>query len=224
MSGVFGSMTKGALLKLSEIGYPFVAWENLMERLGGPSHGFYKGLMDDYLDMAENYVLSLSGEASERTEYYAGRCTGDVLFGMMGAAEIVYGGARIYGGFQGIGIGIAGGGNAIVVSAGVAEVVKGIAIAADGTLTVTQGLHMLEGDMDRLEESKGKVEEKTNKIPDNDSIIGHIFRNAEGHFLDMPENRALLENVANSKENFHGVDKYGNEWYSEILENRLSES
>ena len=156
VSGVFGSMTKGALLKLSEIGYPFVAWENLMERLGGPSHGFYKGLMDDYLDMAENYVLSLSGEASERTEYYAGRCTGDVLFGMMGAAEIVYGGARIYGGFQGIGIGIAGGGNAIVISAGVAEVVKGIAIAADGTLTVTQGLHMLEGDMDRLEESKKK--------------------------------------------------------------------
>ena len=59
---------------------------------------------------------------------------------------------------------------------------------------------------------------KTNRIPDNDSTIGHIFRDAEGHIPDTPENRALLENVANNVDNFRGKDKYGNEWYTMDLE------
>lgn len=58
----------------------------------------------------------------------------------------------------------------------------------------------------------------TNKIPDNNSIIKHIFRDAEGHISDTPQNRALLEAVSNNVENFLGIDKYGNEWYAEILE------
>ena len=57
-----------------------------------------------------------------------------------------------------------------------------------------------------------------NHIPDNKSIICHIFRNAEGHVLDSPQNRELLENVANDVDCFLGKDKYGNEWYAKILE------
>lgn len=58
-----------------------------------------------------------------------------------------------------------------------------------------------------------------NRIPDNNSTTGHIFRDAEGHIPDTPENRALLENVANNAENFRGIDQYGNEWYTKVLEN-----
>ena len=62
--------------------------------------------------------------------------------------------------------------------------------------------------------AKGDSDSKKNKIPDNDSTTGHIFRDAEGHIPDTPENRALLEDVANDSANFRGTDKYGNEWYT----------
>ena len=64
----------------------------------------------------------------------------------------------------------------------------------------------------------GGLGSKINKIPDNDSTVGHIFRETEGHISDTPENRALLEDVANNVDNFRGRDKYGNDWYTMDLE------
>ncbi len=58
----------------------------------------------------------------------------------------------------------------------------------------------------------------TNRIPDNTSIIGHIFKDTEGHIPDTPENRSLLEEVANDLDNYRGNDQYDNAWYSKILE------
>lgn len=69
----------------------------------------------------------------------------------------------------------------------------------------------------RMKTANKSNSELINKIPDNDSINGHIFRDAEGHIENTPENRAILEEVANSKENLRGIDKYGNEWYTKIL-------
>ena len=55
-----------------------------------------------------------------------------------------------------------------------------------------------------------------NKLPPNDSQLKHIFRNAEGHLPDTPENRELVTNMANKPANYIGMDKYGNQWYSEF--------
>jgi hypothetical protein len=47
--------------------------------------------------------------------------------------------------------------------------------------------------------------------------IGHIFREAEGHFhWDTAVNRRSLIDAASRPENFLGIDRFGNEWFVEI--------
>lgn len=57
------------------------------------------------------------------------------------------------------------------------------------------------------------------RFPQNDSQTKHIFRKKDGHIDDTPDNRALLESVANNENNYMGTDKYGNRWYSQMIEN-----
>ena len=55
---------------------------------------------------------------------------------------------------------------------------------------------------------KGTIGEKTpsndvvNQLPANDSQLKHIFRKAEGHLPDTPENRQLVTKVANTPANY----------------------
>lgn len=51
-------------------------------------------------------------------------------------------------------------------------------------------------------------------FPSDDSQIKHIFREKKGHLPDTPENRTLIENVANNQNNYIGTDRYGTQWYS----------
>ena len=54
---------------------------------------------------------------------------------------------------------------------------------------------------------KGKI-----KLPPNDSQLKHIFEERDGHQPDTPENRKLLEELANNRDRYKGKDKYGNDW------------
>ena len=67
------------------------------------------------------------------------------------------------------------------------------------------------------EKGMGSAAPPKNKLPSNDAQIKHILRKAEGHIEDTPENRALLESVANNSENYKGTDMHGNRWYSKTL-------
>lgn len=67
---------------------------------------------------------------------------------------------------------------------------------------------------------KAAVEGTGNKLTTNEAQLKHMFRDAEGHFLqDNPANRAVIEKAAGSNKNLLGVDKYGNSWYAETLPN-----
>ena len=47
--------------------------------------------------------------------------------------------------------------------------------------------------------------------------IGHIFREAKGHFAeDTAEHRQILIEVASRPENFRGTDRFKNSWFAEI--------
>lgn len=65
-------------------------------------------------------------------------------------------------------------------------------------------------------EYKDTVESAMNHLPKKDSQLKHVFREAEGHLVDTPENRKLIRETANNPANYVGKDKYGNQWYSEI--------
>ena len=51
------------------------------------------------------------------------------------------------------------------------------------------------------------------KLPDNDAQLKHIFRDAEGHLPDSPENRKLLQELANDKSAHMGKDSRGLDWH-----------
>ena len=55
-----------------------------------------------------------------------------------------------------------------------------------------------------------------NTIKDN--FAKKIFGDREGHLPDTPENRQLLENVANDPATTLGPDKFGNEWSAKTLD------
>ena len=56
-------------------------------------------------------------------------------------------------------------------------------------------------------------------LSQKDSQLKHIFRETNGHLTDTIENRNLLEEVANNRNNFLGPDKHGNEWYGKMSSN-----
>ena len=71
-------------------------------------------------------------------------------------------------------------------------------------------------------DSKKSEDIKNQKQPENKPISEknreHIFRDAEGHLLDTPENVELVEDVANSESDYLGPDEHGNDWSSRTQE------
>lgn len=57
------------------------------------------------------------------------------------------------------------------------------------------------------EELQGRV-----KLPEGDAQLKHIFCNREGHLPDTPENRKLIEDLANNADCHIGKDARGNDW------------
>ncbi|MGH7039472.1 MAG: hypothetical protein ACREE4_19240 [Stellaceae bacterium] len=50
----------------------------------------------------------------------------------------------------------------------------------------------------------------------DETRIGHIFRDAEGHFAeDTALNRQALLDTANRPGNLVGADRFGNAWFAE---------
>lgn len=73
------------------------------------------------------------------------------------------------------------------------------------------GLH---GGFGNTEGAKKQNDEKQT-LPQNEAQLKHIFSGKEGHLSDTAANRVLLINLANSRDKYIGIDKYGNSWNAE---------
>lgn len=63
------------------------------------------------------------------------------------------------------------------------------------------------------EELQGRV-----KLPEGDAQLKHIFGDREGHLPDTPENRKLIEDLANDVDCHIGKDARGNDWNIRLYE------
>jgi RHS repeat-associated protein len=72
------------------------------------------------------------------------------------------------------------------------------------------------------DDTLGKLEDAGDAVgelcPIAEGVAAHMFDGREGHVPDTPENRRLLREVASDPANTRGVDEWGNEWSSKILD------
>lgn len=61
---------------------------------------------------------------------------------------------------------------------------------------------------------KGRI-----SLPKENSQLKHIFRKEAGHVEDTPENRKMLQELANDPGHHIGKDMWGNEWHVRNNEN-----
>lgn len=67
---------------------------------------------------------------------------------------------------------------------------------------------------------KNNNNSKKERIKILETKVRHIFRKEENHFeLDTPQNREIIENVANDEKNYLGPNRFGNKWYGKIIKN-----
>ena len=55
-----------------------------------------------------------------------------------------------------------------------------------------------------------------NRLSSKPSQLKHMFAERPGHLPDTPENRTLLESVANNPNNYLGTDSMNTQWYVQI--------
>ncbi|MBS1910953.1 MAG: RHS repeat-associated core domain-containing protein [Bacteroidetes bacterium] len=67
--------------------------------------------------------------------------------------------------------------------------------------------------------SAGTTSPKGVRLPANESQVGHIFREVEGHLKDSPANRQMLIDVANDAKCKLGTDQFGKVWLAKTLPN-----
>ncbi len=65
--------------------------------------------------------------------------------------------------------------------------------------------------------ASGEGQVAGNALSTNESQLGHIFRDAEGHLPDTAANRQLLQDVANDAKSTLGPDQFGNAWSARTL-------
>ena len=99
-------------------------------------------------------IEALSKDATNKTAYYAGRCTGDVVITAVGGVEFVYGLITTISGGSGSAAALATGIGIAAEPVTIAVTAEGVVTVVDGVNTIHYGITAFKKDADKGKEAK----------------------------------------------------------------------
>ena len=216
VNGVLGSAAKVIIDKPTAAYMPGMA----MEELYGGQYRFNERAYNNYVNLTETLIEALSKDATNKTAYYAGRCTGDVVITAVGGVEFVYGLITTISGGSGSAAALATGIGIAAEPVTIAVTAEGVVTVVDGVNTIHYGITAFKKDADKGKEAKeadSKAAENgrntsageyaapsggggiTSTIKENGKTVnfGHGGRHLEGTDLNVDAvNQALATEVS----------------------------
>ena len=125
-----------------------------MEELYGGQYRFNERAYNNYVNLTETLIEALSKDATNKTAYYAGRCTGDVVITVVGGVEFVYGLITTISGGSGSAAALATGIGIAAEPVTIAVTAEGVVTVVDGVNTIHYGITAFKKDADKGKEAK----------------------------------------------------------------------
>ena len=150
VNGVLGSTAKVIIDKPTAAYMPGMA----MEELYGGQYRFNERAYNNYANLTETLIEALSKDATNKTAYYAGRCTGDVVITVVGGVEFVYGLITTISGGSGSAAALATGIGIAAEPVTIAVTAEGVVTVVDSVSTIHYGITAFKKDADKGKEAK----------------------------------------------------------------------
>ncbi len=213
VNGVLGSAAKVIIDKPTVAYMPGMA----MEELYGGQYRFNERAYNNYVNLTETLIEALSKDATNKTAYYEGRCTGDVVITVVGGVEFVYGLITTISGGSGSAAALATGIGIAAEPVTIAVTAEGVVTVVDGVNTIHYGITAFKKDADKGKEADSKAADNgrntsageyaapsggggiTSTIKENGKTVnfGHGGRHLEGTDLNVDAvNQALATEVS----------------------------
>ena len=195
VNGVLGSAAKVIIDKPTAAYMPGMA----MEELYGGQYRFNERAYNNYVNLTETLIEALSKDATNKTAYYAGRCTGDVVITAVGGVEFVYGLITTISGGSGSAAALATGIGIAAEPVTIAVTAEGVVTVVDGVNTIHYGITAFKKDADKGKEAK----EADSKAAESGSKSGSGSKFQE--IFDLADNYTLSDDTFDN----HILDRHG---------------
>lgn len=213
VNGVLGSAVKVIIDKPTAAYMPGMA----MEELYGGQYRFNERAYNNYVNLTETLIEALSKDATNKTAYYAGRCTGDVVITAVGGVEFVYGLITTISGGSGSAAALATGIGIAAEPVTIAVTAEGVVTVVDGVNTIHYGITAFKKDADKGKEAKeadSKAAESGRAtdfyVSPNGDIVpatGYRYVSENASYLDdMTNNMTIPANADGTYFSFNNYD------------------
>ena len=191
VNGVLGSAAKVIIDKPTAAYMPGMA----MEELYGGQYRFNERAYNNYVNLTETLIEALSKDATNKTAYYAGRCTGDVVITVVGGVEFVYGLITTISGGSGSAAALATGIGIAAEPVTIAVTAEGVVTVVDGVNTIHYGITAFKKDADKGKEAK-EADSKAAESGLNSNLLDELANSGVKY---NPEDIVAITKTADGK-------------------------